>query len=156
MAEHSSHICIRFKHPPQQLFRETQISQLPPNWILLGIQPQECIRHEIQVKLPGLEMLTRTVSLDASYSHSGDVKLEAYAALLLDVMDDDHSLFIRYDEVRWAWQVVDPILKVWAMERDYIHTYAAGSWGPATANRLFHSEDQAWRHSLEPNGMEAK
>ncbi len=38
--------------------------------------------------------------------------------------------FIRFDEVEWAWRVVDPILKHWAQERDFIHTYPAGSWGP--------------------------
>ncbi len=57
-------------------------------------------------------------------------QLDAYEALLLDVMDGDHSLFLRYDEVSWAWQVVDPMLKVWSTERDFIHTYPAGSWGP--------------------------
>jgi len=154
LAEHTSHICIRFKHPPQQLFKETQIKQLPPNWVLLGIQPSECMRHELQVKLPGLEMRTRTISLDASYSDDDSMKLQAYAALLLDVMHDDHSLFLRYDEVNWAWKVVDPILKVWSIERDYIHTYQAGSWGPAAANRLFHGEDQVWRNSLALDGID--
>ena len=41
------------------------------------------------------------------------------------------TLFIRFDEVEWAWRVVDPMLKVWAQERDFIHTYPAGSLGPA-------------------------
>lgn len=156
MAANTSHICIRFKHPPQQLFRETQIQQLPPNWVLLGIQPHECLRHEMQVKLPGLEMRTRTISLDAVYSDNNSEKLDAYAALLLDVIDDDHSLFLRYDEVRLAWQVVDPIIKVWSTERDFIHTYPAGSWGPESANRLFDHDNQTWRNSLElaSNGAE--
>jgi len=69
--------------------------------------------------------------------------------LLLDVIAGDHSLFLRYDEVNWAWKVVDPILKVWSMERDFIHTYPAGSWGPHEANRLFEREDQAWRNALD-------
>ena len=34
--ENSSVISIRFKHPPQQLFRKTQIEQIEPNWIVLG------------------------------------------------------------------------------------------------------------------------
>ena len=149
MAEGSSMICIRFKHPPQQLFRKTQIEQIKPNWMILGIQPKECLRAELQVKLPGLEMKTRTTSLDASYCNVDTEQLDAYEALLLDVIEGDRSLFLRYDEVRWAWQVVDPILKVWSMERDFIHTYPAGSWGPAEANRLFDREDQCWRNSIE-------
>lgn len=149
MARNSSMICIRFKHPPQQLFRETQVDQIKPNWLVLGIQPDECLRAELQVKVPGLEMKTQTATLDASYCGIEEQKLDAYEALLLDVIEGDHSLFLRYDEVRWAWQVVDPILKVWSMERDYIHTYPAGGWGPLSSNRLFDREDQVWRNSID-------
>ena len=149
MAETMAMVSIRFKHPPQQLFRETAIESLSPNWILLGIQPDECLRIEIQVKQAGLEIRTRTAHLDASYRGAGEVALDAYEALLLDVIDGDHSLFLRYDEVEWAWRVVDPVLKVWATERDFIHTYPAGIWGPREANRLFDSEDQRWRNTVD-------
>ena len=148
MAETVSMVSIRFKHPPQQLFRETPIESLTPNWIILGIQPDECLRVELQVKQSGLEMRTRTAQLDASYRRGDEARLDAYEALLLDVIDGDHSLFLRYDEVEWAWRVVDPVLKVWATERDFIHTYPAGIWGPRDANRLFDLEDQQWRNSV--------
>lgn len=148
MADSSSMISIRFKHPPQQLFRETQLERIKPNWLLLGIQPDECIRAEMQIKVPGLEMKTQTTSLNASHCNTTAQGLDAYEALLLDVIEGDHSLFLRYDEVRWAWQVVDPILKVWSMERDYIHTYSAGSWGPEVSNRLFDRDDQRWRNAM--------
>ena len=148
MAEDTSLIAIRFKHPPQQLFRRTHLEQIKPNWILLSIQPHECLRVEMQVKVPGLEMRSGTTRLDASYCGIAQRQLDAYEALLLDVIEGDHSLFLRYDEVRWAWQVVDPILKVWSMERDFIHTYPAGTMGPQEANRLFDREDQMWRDSI--------
>lgn len=149
LAQNSSMIGIRFKHPPQQLFRKTHIDQLKPNWVVLGIQPQECLRLEMLVKEPGLEMRADTTALNAAYCNTSDLQLDAYEALLLDVIEDDHSLFLRYDEIRWAWEVVDPVLKRWSMERDYIHTYPAGSWGPEEANRLFDREDQYWRNSLD-------
>lgn len=151
MAKNSSMISIRFKHPPQQLFRQTQIEQLKPNWIFLSIQPQECLRLEMQAKEPGLELRTHTTQLDASYCGIPRYQLDAYEALLLDVIEDDRSLFLRYDEIRWAWEVVDPVIKVWSTQRDYIHTYAAGSWGPREDNRLFDREDHEWRNELEAN-----
>lgn len=151
MAESKSAISIQFKRPPQHLFRDTMIEQLKPDWILLGIQPQECVRIEMQVKQPGLTLMPRSISLDASIEDEDSVKLDAYEGLLLDVIEGDQSLFLRYDEVEWAWQVVDPILRVWATERDYIHTYSAGTWGPQETRRLFDREDQFWRHSLEPD-----
>ena len=151
MAEAKSAISIRFKRPPQQLFRNTPVERMKPDWLLLGIQPYECVRIEMQVKEPGMEMQSRTTSLDASISRDDDIPYDAYEGLLLDVIEGDHSLFLRYDEVDWAWRVVDPVLRVWAMERDYIHTYPAGTWGPRETQRLFESEDQFWRHSLEPD-----
>jgi glucose-6-phosphate 1-dehydrogenase len=149
MAATHSLISIRFRHPPQQLFHDTSIEQLKPNWLLLNIQPNECMRVELQVKQPGLEMRTRTERLDASTCTIGAQQIDAYEALILDVIEGDHSLFLRYDEVNYAWRVVDPVLKLWATERDYIHTYAAGSWGPIEANRLFDREDQDWRNGLD-------
>lgn len=149
MAKSTSQISIRFKHPPQQLFQETQIEQLKPNWLLMGIQPNECLRLELQVKEPGLEMRAETQRLDAATCGVAQYGLDAYEALLLDVIDGDHSLFLRFDEVSWAWRVVDPLLKVWSTERDFIHTYPAGSWGPQEANRLFVRDDQFWRNTLE-------
>lgn len=154
MAEGASAINIRFKHPPHHLFRNTPLEQSRPNWMLLGLQPKECLRMELQVKVPGLEMRTRTTSLDASYRHEGDTEFDAYGDLLLDVIEGDRTLFLRYDEVEWAWRVVDPIVKVWSMERDFINTYAAGTWGPRGTYRLFEREDQFWRHSLDVKGAD--
>ena len=152
MTENRSAICIRFRNPPQDLLRRTHHEASHPNWILLGIQPNECLKMEMQVKVPGLDLHTRTVSLDATYRKGGDGDYDAYEGLLLDVMQGDRSLFLRYDEVEWAWRVVDPVLKVWAMERDFINTYQAGSWGPRGTYRLFDRDDQFWRHSLDLDG----
>jgi glucose-6-phosphate 1-dehydrogenase len=154
LAETASAICIRFKNPPQDLLRQTHHEGGHPNWILLGIQPKDCLRMELRVKVPGLELNTRTISLDATYRHNGDEDADAYEGLLLDVMHGDRSLFLRYDEVEWAWRIVDPVLKVWSMERDFINTYQAGTWGPRGTYRLFDSENQFWRHSLDPDGAD--
>jgi len=154
LAEASSAISIRFKEPPHHLFRNTHLERLQPNWLLMGIQPNECLKMEIQVKVPGLEMHTRRISLDASYRRGDEEVTDAYEDLLLDVLEGDRSLFLRYDEVEWAWRVVDPVLKVWSMERDFINTYAAGTWGPRGTYRMFERDDQFWRHSLELGGSD--
>jgi glucose-6-phosphate 1-dehydrogenase len=156
MAESASAVCIRFKTPPQDLLRSSHHDGGHPNWILLGIQPRDCLRMELRVKLPGLELDTRTISLDATYRHNGDADVDAYEGLLLDVLVGDRSLFLRYDEVEWAWRTVDPVLKVWSMEREFINTYPAGSWGPRGTYRLFDGEDQFWRHSLDAEGAEVR
>lgn len=148
LKEQLSMIAIRLRHPPQQLFRETPLETLEPNWIVLSIQPSECMHMEIHAKQPGLGMDTRVVKLNASYRSPEEQPLDAYEALLLDVIEGDRTLFIRFDEVEWAWRVVDPILKYWATERDFIHTYPAGTWGPYESNRLFDTEDTEWRNHV--------
>jgi glucose-6-phosphate 1-dehydrogenase len=148
MPKSMSMIAIRFRHPPQQLFRETAVETIEPNWVLLSIQPSESMHMEIHVKQPGLGMDTRVIQMNASYRKAHEAPLDAYEALLLDVIEGDRTLFIRFDEVEWSWRVVDPILKYWEQEREFIHTYAAGSWGLHEANRLFDSEDQEWRNEL--------
>lgn len=148
LAQQLSLIAIRFRHPPQQLFRETPLEFIEPNWVLLSLQPSESMHIELHSKQPGLGMDTRTVRLDASYRQGREKTLDAYETLLLDVMAGDRSLFLRFDEVEWAWRVVDPILRQWTRQRDFIHTYPAGSWGPPEADRLFDKSEQTWRNQL--------
>jgi glucose-6-phosphate 1-dehydrogenase len=149
MAKAQSTISICFRHPPLQFFRGTNVQCMTQNWVLLGIQPEECIRIEMTVKEPGLEMSTRTSSLDASFRNEDEKSVDAYEDLLLDVLKGDRSLFLRFDEVEYAWRIVDPILQTWAIERDYIASYPAGSWGPEDS-RLFDKSAQSWRSSLTP------
>lgn len=148
LAKQNSMIAIRFKHPPQLLFRETPLESIQPNWVLLSIQPEKSMRMEIHVKQPGLDLDTRVIQMNACFLKTDEQALDAYETLLLDVIEGDRSLFIRFDEVEWAWRVIDPILMHWAVEREFIPTYPAGSWGPAEANRLFDNDDQIWRNEL--------
>jgi glucose-6-phosphate 1-dehydrogenase len=148
LAENMSLIAIRFRHPPQLLFHDTAAAHIDPNWVLLSIQPTECMHIELHAKEPGFGMNTRIVRLNASYRASEATTMEAYKTLLLDVIEGDRSLFIRFDEVEWAWRVVDPILREWSRNREFIATYPAGTWGPREASRLFEREDQFWRNEI--------
>ena len=121
------------------------------NWIILGIQPCECLQMEVTVKEPGLEMRTRQVSLDASLLAHDEVRIDAYEELLLDVIDGDRSLFLRYDEVESAWNAVDPVIRHWAHDKSPLTHYPAGTWGPEASRRLFEKAGQRWRHELDPN-----
>jgi hypothetical protein len=122
-------IAIRFRHVPQQLFRETPLENMDPNWVVLSIQPAENMHLEIHAKQPGLGMRTHVIQMNAGYRGDGERAIDAYEALLLDIVRGDATNFIRFDEVEWAWRVVDPILKAWAQEREFISSYPTGSWG---------------------------
>ena len=156
MKAKQSIISICFKRPPQQFFKDTKVQAANHNWLILGIQPNECLRLEMTVKEPGLEMRTRRTSLDAGFRTEGEMVTDAYEDLLLDVIEGDQSLFLRWDEVEWAWRIIDPVLRVWATEDQYIDSYKAGSWGPKNSRQLFHYEELRWRYSINPNQEDYK
>jgi glucose-6-phosphate 1-dehydrogenase len=147
LASQFSVIALRFRHPPQQLFRETPLENMTPNWIILSLQPNESMRLEIHAKQPGLGMHTRVIQMNAGYRHGHEAQPDAYEALLADIIRGDPTNFIRFDEVEWAWRVVDPILKHWDQHGNSTHPYSAGSWGPQEADRLFGS-GQEWRNHV--------
>lgn len=154
MKQSKTLVSICFKHPPKQFFRDSQVEKMEPNWIVFGIQPNESIKIEMIAKQPGLEIKTEQISLDAAMKYDENSKIDAYEELLLDVIKGDRSLFLRFDEVKAAWDVVDPVLSAWASQTDYIDTYCSGSWGPEGSQKLFDHEDQKWRTYINPHCAE--
>ena len=147
-------VSICFKHPPKLFFRDSQVKKMEPNWIVFGIQPDESIKIEMMAKQPGLEMNVQPISLDATMKHDDHTKIDAYEELLLDVVKGDRSLFLRFDEVKAAWNVVDPVLAEWATQTDSIDTYPAGSWGPEGSRKLFEHPHQTWRTEIHQHDQE--
>jgi len=145
LAETASLVAIRFRDVPQALFRRTRCEHTEPNWLLLSIQPEDTIRFELQARAPGFDLTPRTLRVDAT-GHVPEDRLDAYAMLLLDVIEGDRSLFIRFDEVETAWRVVEPVLERWQTDEAPLHRYPAGSWGPAAADDLFERPHQRWRN----------
>jgi glucose-6-phosphate 1-dehydrogenase len=150
MSQRQSMISICFRHPPQQLFQKEGCTEMKQNWLILGIQPCNCLRMEVTVKKPGLEMQTQQVSLNASLLDEGEIRTEAYEDLLLDALSGDRSLFLRHDEVEYAWRIIDPVSKAWADDKSPLPTYPAGSWGPPASRVIFDKEVTSWRHNLDP------
>ena len=148
MPESRATIAIRFKKPPQELFKNTDIGGSHANWILMGLQPDNTIRIELQAKEPGLELSAHTVGLETIESEESKHKLDAYEALILDAIIGDRSLFLRADEVDLAWKAVDPIINKWSKEQDFIHTYKAGTWGPEEVTRIFDNSCHQWRNNV--------
>ena len=136
MPESKAMIAIRFKKPPQELFKNTDIGASHANWIVMGLQPDNTLRIELQAKQPGLELTSHTVGLETVDDEDSKHKLDAYEALILDAIQGDRSLFLRADEVDLAWKVVDPIIEKWATEKDFVHTYPAGTWGPEEVSKI--------------------
>ena len=136
-------IVIHFRDAPLMLFRDTPTDKLPPNRLVLQIQPNEAIHLEMAVKRPGPLVETAPASLDFAYADHFDLgHRTGYETLLYDVLTGDPSLFQRADQIEGGWRAVQPLLDAWKSgEPEY---YEAGSTGPAAADALLERDGRAW------------
>jgi glucose-6-phosphate 1-dehydrogenase len=146
MARRVTEIAIEFKRPPGTLFASGGFD-LAPNTLSFQIQPDEGLNLILNGKVPGLETRTQPVKMNFRYSATfGSNTPEAYERLVLDAMIGDGTLFIRGDEAETSWKLYTPVLEAWAASGpDGMDTYAAGSWGPASADALLAREGHTWR-----------
>jgi glucose-6-phosphate 1-dehydrogenase len=85
--------------------------------------------------------------MDFVYGGAFQVEMpEAYERLILDAMRGDATLFTRSDEVDEQWAIVDAIVAAWKRDRPAFPNYAAGTWGPPSADDLLHRDGRSWRH----------
>jgi len=148
MSAKQSMVAIRFRESPHQIFADTPCAGADANRLVLSIQPRETIHFELQARKPGLEMSSRLLRIDTDYRSGGEPALDAYATLLLDVIENDRGLFIGFDEVEKSWQIVQPLLNEWQGNGDGLCFYEAGSNGPVESARLLERSDQAWREEV--------
>lgn len=147
-----SQISIQFRPVPHQLFPTTASEHFEPNRLVINVQPKEGIVMRFQAKQPGKGMRLQTVSMDFYYQDSFRRQPpEAYETLLYDVMVGDNTLFMRDDQERAAWGVVQPVLDAWGQtpSADFPN-YVAGTWGPESAEALIARDGRSW-HSLPLN-----
>lgn len=147
MPKKVSEIAIQFRDVPLLLY-QSAAQQAGANILVMRIQPNEGISLRFEVKMPGLEVRTRSVEMDFTYGSAfGQTSGDAYDRLLLDCMLGDQTLFTRADEVEEAWRVVTPALLAWDAPSDptKVPQYEAGTWEPAEAEFLLNCDGRRWR-----------
>jgi glucose-6-phosphate 1-dehydrogenase len=146
LARRETTIAIQFKRAPHPPFQETTSEGLRPNVLLVHVQPDEGVSLAIGAKVPGQGMTIRTVHMDFLYGGAFRTGLpEAYERLILDTLLGDGTLFTRADEVEEQWLLVDSIVAAWQRDRPSFPNYAAGTWGPPSADDLIHRDGRSWR-----------
>ncbi|KAJ1859669.1 Glucose-6-phosphate 1-dehydrogenase [Coemansia sp. RSA 2703] len=120
-------IRIQFKDMPNALF-----PNLARNELVLQVSPKESVSIKTIVKEPGLSTNLAMSELDLSYhKRYQDLKIpDAYATLILDVLNGDHSNFVRSDELDEAWRIFTPLLHQIETEQIVPLPYEYGSRGP--------------------------
>ena len=132
-----SEVAIKFKQAPIAMFRDTPVENLAQNFLVLRIQPQECIGLEFNAKVPGPSISIGGVGMTFKYEDYFDVAPSTgYETLIYDCMIGDAILYPRADGIEAGWRIVQPIMDAWhAANGKGLATYRAGSDGPAEADR---------------------
>jgi len=128
---------VTLREPPRPLFAGP-VDDPEPNRFRFRMGPDSFLRIEMQAKVPGEQMASRTVDLDVDERHVFE-GAPAYERLLGDVIEGDSRLFARQDTVEEAWRVVQPLL----IDPPAVQRYAQGTWGPPSASDLI-PDDHDW------------
>jgi glucose-6-phosphate 1-dehydrogenase len=131
---------IKFKATPHLMFPVEYNQKKNRNILSFQLQPAEEINYTFFAKQPGGELSMRPVTMNFNYAESFAVKKSpsAYQWLIWDAMKGDQTLFPRSDWIYNAWNLVDPIIKLWDHEPWLgFPNYAAGTEGPAEATNFF-------------------
>jgi glucose-6-phosphate 1-dehydrogenase len=145
--EQKAEIRIQFRDVPGNIFKE-----ISRNELVIRVQPNESVYAKLMVKKPGHSTDCVVSELDLSYSNRyKDLRIpDAYEALILDVLRDDRSNFVRDDELTHAWKIFTPILHQIEQQKIQPIPYAFGSRGPKPIDEFvakhgyLHKADYEW------------
>ena len=147
-AKRVSEIAIVFRHVPHSMFVPMTAEQLTANTLVLKIQPAEGVGLGLEAKRPGPKNCMSALSLDFDYRDvCPETAPDAYERLLLDCMASDQTLFVQTEEVQLAWSIITPVLDNWHCpdNKDSLHLYPAGGWGPAALTEMMKKDGRIWR-----------
>ena len=150
LAFKDTEVSITFKKVPHSMFVSAGVGEMPPNVLVLQIQPEEGISLRFQAKRPGSKICMSTLNMTFSYRNVFGVDMpEAYERLLLDCMVGDQTLFTRHDGAEVSWKLLMPVLEAWEADDSALYSYAAGSESFAEADSLIESDGREWRKLTE-------
>jgi len=136
MAASRQTVTLGFREPPLRMFRvhrqDAPMGRV--NEIVIDFADPGWIKIEFLAKEPGPEMTLGATEMKFSYdtSFAQANALEGYERLLLLAMMGDQSLFTRADGIERVWEISEPLLTA----PPPVESYAPGSWGPASVDKL--------------------
>jgi glucose-6-phosphate 1-dehydrogenase len=148
MQSKCTEIVVYFKQLPHNIFDDS-FRSLPPNKLIIHLQPNEGVEIEMLNKIPGIEdphIKLQKTKLDLSFSD--DFKnnriFGGYEKLILEALRGNPTLFLSREEIEQAWTLVDSIQNAWKHMNAKPKPYAAGTWGPIASVALIARDSRAW------------
>jgi glucose-6-phosphate 1-dehydrogenase len=135
-------IAVVLKPVPHMAFGGQHV---PPNQLILTMQPNEGVSLSLGAKVPGTRMTIRPVNMEFLYGTAFiSQSPEAYERLILDAMRGEATLFTRNDEAEAQWRICDPIVSHWESHPRRLAQYPSGGQPPTVADRLL-LDGHKWR-----------
>ena len=140
-------IVINFKQQPHNIFKDSY-RDLPPNKLIIHLQPNEGVEIEMLNKVPGIDgdIKLQQTRLDLSFSETFKKNriFGGYEKLILEALRGNTTLFLCREEIEQAWAWVDSIQNAWKTVSAPPKPYAAGTWGPDAAVALLARDGRSW------------
>ncbi|MEX0603727.1 MAG: glucose-6-phosphate dehydrogenase [Marinobacter sp.] len=147
LPEKLSQIIIHFKPAPHYIFDPDQ-KHLANNKLIIRLQPDEGMSLQILTKDQGLDkgMRLRQGPLELTFSEAFNAQRipDAYERLLWEIMKGNQYLFVRRDEVEYAWRWVDQVISNWEDHAASPKRYASGTWGPVASIAMITRDGRSW------------
>ena len=147
LPEKRSEVIVHFKPAPHYIFDPDQ-KHLANNKLIIRLQPDEGMALQILTKDQGLSrgMRLRQGPLELTFAEAFETDRipDAYERLLLEVMKGNQYLFVRRDEVEFAWRWVDQLLANCEECGAHPKRYAAGTWGPVASIAMITRDNRSW------------
>ncbi|MBX2810074.1 MAG: glucose-6-phosphate dehydrogenase [Cellvibrionaceae bacterium] len=145
MQVRTSEILVQFKSPKHNIFGEAG-QTLIPNQLRIRLQPDAGVQLHFLSKRPGLgdvSLEELTLDLSAPESHHQH-SYDAYARMMLEVLNGDQTMFVSAEEVEASWGWIDEIIHQWEVNDIKPKPYAAGSPGPMEAGVMIARDGREW------------
>ncbi len=153
--EKTSEILIKFRDVPHHLFPPSSALEWQSGRFVICIQPCEGIVMRFLAKEPGPRMLLKPVDMVFDYQKMFKTSSpDAYETVLIDILRNEQTIFMRADQIEASWKIMEPILETWSSipPLDFPN-YPSGSQGPEAANQLLAQDGHSW---LIPMPLEDK
>lgn len=132
-------IHIKFKQVDCLLMRGCPTDS---NWLTIQIAPEATFVLTLNVKRP--DTLDQVTPVGMEFCHSclfGLQTPEAYEVLFEEIMRGEQSISVRFDEIEYAWKLIDVIEK----QKLPLFGYTKGSTGPQEEEQLAQKHGMRWR-----------
>lgn len=117
------------------------------NIFIIQIQPKEGMSLEFNTKTPSTQINIDKQHMEFCQNCNINARSpQAYEKLLLDALNNDQSLYTRWDEIESEWSFIDSISKILDIDyrKKYLQKYEFASFGPKKSFALIENDNKKW------------